>query len=61
MLSPRIRMISNKTYPQGLPLKFQHATFVTMKISRNQCFIGNLTGSELDMTIFDHVGDCLGV
>ena len=46
-----------KNYPQGLPLKFQYATFGSIKISGNEIFTGSLTGSEPEMTIFDRMGD----
>ena len=46
-----------KNYPQGLPLKFQNATFGSIKISGNEIFTGSLTGSEPEMTIFDRMGD----
>jgi len=42
-----------KNYPQGSPLKFQYATFGSIKISGNEIF----TGSEPEMTIFDRIGD----
>ena len=46
-----------KNYPQGLPLKFQYATFGSIKISGNEIFTSSLTGSEPEMTIFDRMGD----
>ena len=51
----------SKNHPQGLPLKFQYATFRSIKISGNEIFIGSLTGSEPEMTIFDRMGDPFGI
>ena len=51
----------SKNYPQGLPLKFQYATFRSIKISENEIFTGSLTGSEPEMTIFDRMGDPFGI
>ena len=52
------RMITvKKNNSQSLPLKFQYATFGSIKISGNEIFTGSLTGSEPEMTIFDRMGD----
>ena len=48
---------ASKKYRQGLPLRFQYATFRSIKISGNEIFTGTLTGSEPEMTIFDRMGD----
>ena len=36
-------------------------TFRAIQISGNETLIGSWAGSEPDMTISDHMGDCLGV
>ena len=38
-------------------MKFQYATFGSIKISGYEIFTGSLTGSEPEMTIFDRMGD----
>ena len=52
LIASRMTIVS-----KGLPLKFQYATFGSIKMSGNEIFTGSLTGSEPEMTIFDRMGD----
>ena len=61
LISSCMTTVSKKNYPQGLPPKHQGTTFGAIKISGKKILIGNLTGSELEMTTADHISDCLGV
>ena len=49
-ISSRVIMVF-KNCPQGLPLKFQGASFGAIKIFWGKFFIGSLTGSGPEITI----------
>ena len=49
IFSPVIMVFKN--CPQGLPLKFQGASFGAIKFFWGKIFIGSLTGSEPEITI----------
>ena len=49
-ISSRLIMVS-KNCPQGLPLKFQGASFGAIKFFWGEIFIGSLTGSGPEITI----------
>ena len=56
LIASRMTIVS-KNHPQGLPLKFEYATFGWIKISGNDIFTVCLTGSGPEMNIFDRMGD----
>ena len=56
-----VKTTISKNYPQGLPSKFQGATFVAIKISGNEILYGVYIKSEPDLTTFSHIDEVLRV
>ena len=55
-----LNIIESQKFPPVPFLKFFGATFGAIKFSGNKILIGSFTGSESDMSIFGHIGKCLG-